>query len=69
MGEGVLANSIANVPGRAVVNGQLNGAINDVVRAVDAPRIASTGMARGNISYGNLEVEKGDELLGKIQHL
>ena len=97
VGEGVIANCVAIVPGRAVVNGQFDGAIdakeievqakgivsgttqattiavsgkiNDMVQAADTLSIGSTGVVSGDISYGNLEVAKGGELLGAMKQI
>jgi len=97
VGEGVIVNCVAQVPGRAVVDGQFDGGIdakeievqvngvvsgvtqaanisvtgkiNDVVQATDTLSIGSTGVVSGDISYGNLEVAKGGELLGAMKQM
>jgi cytoskeletal protein CcmA (bactofilin family) len=85
------------VPGRAVVNGKFDGAIdskeleiqsdgvvsgttqavaisvlgrlNDSVHATSTLLIGSTGQVNGDISYGDLEVAKGGEILGVMKQL
>ena len=97
IGHGVVAHGIAFVPGRAVVNGKFDGAIdskeldiqsdgvvsgttqaaaisvlgrlNDSVHATSSLFIGSTGQVKGDISYGDLEVAKGGEILGVMKQL
>jgi cytoskeletal protein CcmA (bactofilin family) len=97
IGHGVVAHGIAFVPGRAVVNGKFDGAIdskeleiqsdgvvsgttqavaisvlgrlNDSVHATSTLLIGSTGQVNGDISYGDLEVAKGGEILGVMKQL
>lgn len=94
MGNGVIAECIAFVPGKAIIDGQFHGAIDskklvvqkngtvsgtcqsaeilvagqllNSVHALNTLHISSTGQVGGNISYGNLEVERGGEILGAI---
>ncbi|MFZ4693172.1 MAG: bactofilin family protein [Burkholderiaceae bacterium] len=95
LGKGVLAHCVAFVPGRAVVNGKFDGAIdakeldvqvdgvvsgttqasaisvsgqlNNSVHATNTLVIGSTGRVRGDISYGNLEIARGGEILGEMK--
>ena len=95
LGKGVFDHCVALVPGRAVVNGKFDGAIdakeldvqedgvvsgttqaaaisvsgqlNNSVHATNTLVIGSTGRVRGDISYGNLEIAKGGEILGEMK--
>jgi len=40
-----------------------------VVQAADLLTIGSTGVVRGDVRYGKLEVAKGGELLGSMKQM
>ena len=83
VGEGVIANCVAIVPGRAVVNGQFDGAIDAkeievqakgiVSGATQAATIAVTGkindvvQATDTLSIGSTGVVSGDISYGKLE--
>ncbi|MFM8462812.1 MAG: polymer-forming cytoskeletal protein [Actinomycetota bacterium] len=47
----------------------VTGKLNDVVQAADLLTIGSTGVVRGDVRYGKLEVAKGGELLGSMKQM
>jgi cytoskeletal protein CcmA (bactofilin family) len=45
----------------------VSGQLNDSIHATSILFISSTGQVSGDISYGNLEVAKGGEILGEMK--
>jgi len=97
LGEDVIVNGFAIVPGKAVLNGQFEGALtakeieiqsrgivngtiqaetitvegqlNKSIQATDVLAIGSSGIVKGDISYGKLIVTKGAELEGVMKRI
>jgi cytoskeletal protein CcmA (bactofilin family) len=97
LGEGVTVNGFAIVPGKAILNGQFDGALtakeieiqsngivngtiqaevitvdgqlNKSIQATDILAIGSSGVVKGDISYGKLVVTKGAELEGVMKRI
>jgi cytoskeletal protein CcmA (bactofilin family) len=95
LGDGVIVNGFAIVPGKATLNGQFEGALtakeieiqsrgivngtiqaevitvdgqfNNSIQATDVLTVGSSGVVKGDISYGKLVVTKGAELDGVIK--
>jgi cytoskeletal protein CcmA (bactofilin family) len=94
IGEGVSVNGALNVPGKAIINGSLQGELiadeltvgqkgkllgkvavrradvhgesHDSISASEHLIIRSTGQIHGVVSYGNIEIERGGLITGKI---
>ena len=97
LGDGVIVNGLAIVPGKATLNGHFDGAItakeieiqsrgivngttqaevisvdgqlNKSIQATDLLSIGSSGVVKGDISYGKLVVTKGAELNGVMKRI
>ena len=96
LGDGVIVNGFAIVPGKATLNGKFNaltareieiqssgivngtiqaevitvdGRLNKSIQATDILAIGSSGIVKGDISYGRLIVTKGAEMEGVIKRI